>query len=376
MKYIRRFLVLFLVVILGLAFNIGISKAEEPTVYKIGAILPLTGTLSEIGENAKKGILLALAEANKQYKAKGIEFEVLLEDTKTSPKDAVNALNKLINVDRVGFVIGPISSGATLAVAPIAESNGVILISPGASSPELSEAGDYIFRTWHSTSYEGRMFAEHLHKTLRTKSIGVLFINNEYGIGLLDEFTKTFKSLDGKILFQEAFQQNRSDFRPILSKIKPISKQVDGIYIIGYHNETGALLRQSKEMMINARFFCSDANQDPKLIEIAGSAAEGLIYPHAKKPDITIPYVSDFQSGYRKKFGEEYGTTSDTAYDAFNLLSLAILRYGYNPLLAKTFLLNTKGYNGASGTISFDSHGDVLKEFEIKTVKNGKFVIY
>jgi len=376
MKHVRRFLVVCLIIFFGFVFNVGMSKVNKPEAYKIGAILPLTGSLSEIGENAKKGILLALAEANKQYKAKGIEFEVLLEDTKTSPKDAVNALNKLINVDKVGFVIGPISSGATLAVAPIAESNRVILISPGASSPKLSEAGDYIFRTWHSTSYEGRIFAEYLHKTLRTKTIGVLFINNEYGIGLLDEFTKTFKSLGGKILFEEAFQQNLSDFRPILTKIKPITKQVDSIYIIGYHNETGALLKQSKEMMLNARFFCSDANQDPKLIEIAGSAAEGLIYPHAKKPDNTIPHVRDFQSSYRKKFAEEYGTTSDTAYDAFNLIVLAILKYGYNPLLAKTFLLNTNGYNGASGTISFDSHGDVLKEFEIKTVRNGKFVTY
>jgi branched-chain amino acid transport system substrate-binding protein len=370
---VRKSLVILCLLISLISNTTKIFAAET---YKVGVMLPLTGALAEIGHNSKDGILLALDKANKANKYQGKYFEVLLEDTKTSPKEAVNAFNKLINVDKVKFVVGPISSGETLAIAPLAEKNNIILISPGASSPKITEAGEYIFRTWHSTSDEGKYFADYLYNTLRISNLGILVINNEYGLGLLDEFEKSFKQTGGSISFQESFNQGQSDFRPILSKIKPHEKEVNGIYIIGYHNETGLLLKQARELKLNTRFFCSDGNQDPKLLEIAGSSAEGLIYPHAKRPDIVLREVRDFQDEYKGKFGKEYGTTSDTAYDAFNLLVLGIMNKGYNPSLVKDFLTNVKDYSGASGKISIDKYGDIHKEFEIKTIKDGNFVTY
>lgn len=377
MKYFKILSVLFLAVILiGSLFLINGYAEKEPETIKIGVILPLTGTLSEVGENAKNGILLALEEANERYKSKGEKFEILLEDGKANPKDAVNAFNKLVNIDRVKFVIGEIASGATLAMAPIAEGNKILLISPGASSPKLSNAGEYIFRTWHTTSYEGDFFARYLREMHNVKTVGILFVNNEYGVGIVNQFSETFKSKGATILFKECFDQNQTNFRSVLSKVKKLAKQVDGVYLVSYYKQAGLLIKQARELKINADFFCSDAIQDPKLIEIAGKAVEGIIYPHAKTPDLTNPIVKKFQTKYKDNFGKEYGPTSDTAYDAFRLLITAINEKGYNSSLVKDYLLNVVGFDGASGKIAFDENGDVLKEMEIKTVTNGNFVIY
>lgn len=374
MKLFRVSLVAILAVILvGSLFLINGCKKKEPEVIKIGAILPLTGNLSEVGENAKNGILLALEDSNEKYKANGKNFKILIEDSKTNPKDAVNAFNKLVNIDKVKFIIGEISSSATLAIASIAEQNKILVISPGASSPKLTESGEYIFRTWHSTAYEGDYFAKFLYKGPNVKKVGILFINNEYGVGIKDKFSETFESAGGRILFVESFEQNQTDFRPILTKIKELSKQVDGIYLVSYYKEAGLLIKQARELKINNNFFCSDAIQDQKLIEIGGKAVEGLIYPHAKTPDTLV--AKSFQSKHEGRFGKKYGPTSDTAYDAFSLIASAINEVGYNTLAVKDFLLNIKDFDSASGKITFDKNGDVLKEMEIKTIRNGKFEV-
>lgn len=377
MKAFKRLQIQFLLVfVLGSLFLINGCTKKEPETIKIGVILPLTGNLSEVGENAKNGILLGLEEANEQYKTSDRKVKILLEDGKANPKDTVNAFNKLIYIDKVKFVIGEISSGATLAIAPIAEQNKILLISPGASTPKLSDAGEYIFRTWHSTSYEGKYFAKYLYEEHLVKTIGILFINNEYGVGIVTRFSETFELGGGKVLFKESFDQNQTNFRPVLSKVKELAKRVEGIYLVSYYKEAGLLIKQLREMKINSNLFCSDAIQDPKLIEIAGKAAEGLIYPHAKTPDSTNPVVKNFQIKYKEKFGKEYGPTSDTAYDAFKLLVTAINKVGYNTLLVKDYLLNIMDFDGVSGQIAFDKNGDVLKEMEIKTVKNGNFMVY
>jgi branched-chain amino acid transport system substrate-binding protein len=362
-------------IVLALLLVNGCEK-KEPETIKIGAILPLTGQLSEVGENAKNGILLALDEVNEKLKTEEKEFKIITEDSKTNPKDAVAAFNKLINIDKIDFVIGEIASGPTLAIASIAEQNKKILISPGASSPKISNAGEYVFRTWHSTAYEGSFFAKYLNEVHNVKKIGILYINNDYGIGIVDKFTEVFKSTGGDIIFMESFEQNQSNFRPVLNKVIKLSKMVDGIYLVSYYIEAGILIKQARELEISSNFFCSDAIQDPKLIEIAGNAVENIIYPHAKAPNTNNPVIKNFQAKYKMKYGKEYGPTSDTAYDAFNLLSLAIENVGYNSSLVKDYLLDIKKFNGASGQITFDKNGDVLKEMDIKTVRNGKFELY
>ncbi len=130
------------------------SKKPETKEIKIGAVLPLTGSEGIWGENAKMGIEIALAEINSSGGVKGKSVRLIYEDSQSLPSNAVSALQKLISTDKVCVVIGDIASSSVLAMAPIVEKEHVVLLSPGASNPDISKSGDYIFRNWQSDALE------------------------------------------------------------------------------------------------------------------------------------------------------------------------------------------------------------------------------
>jgi len=140
-------LLVIIVVIIGIWYGVSRKPAEEEPI-KIGAVLPLTGTESSWGADAKEGIELAVEEINSRGGIKNKKIEIIYEDGQCKPEPAVTAAQKLINVDRVSVIIGEICSSATLAIAPITETAKVVLISPGSASPKITEAGDFIFRNW------------------------------------------------------------------------------------------------------------------------------------------------------------------------------------------------------------------------------------
>ncbi len=184
------------IVLIALLFCPSGCKKEEPQAkeIKIGAILPLTGSAAPYGENAKRGIELALTEINAAGGIQGSRIRVLFEDSRTDPKEAVSALNKLYSTHGVRYIIGDINSSGVLAMAPIAEKNKIILLSPGASNPKISDAGEYIFRNWHSDALEGQVDAEHAYSKMNWRTAAVLYVDAAYGVGLAETFRKVSSS--------------------------------------------------------------------------------------------------------------------------------------------------------------------------------------
>jgi branched-chain amino acid transport system substrate-binding protein len=169
-------------------------QPDQPDTVTIGAILPLTGSAAPYGKNARRGIELALEEINANGGVNGKKVKVLYEDSKTEPKEAVSALRKLHSSSGVKFIIGDINSTGVLAMAPIAVRERILLLSPGASNPKISDAGDYIFRNWHSDALEGQVDADHAYSTLGWREAAVLYVNAAYGAGLAETFRDRWRT--------------------------------------------------------------------------------------------------------------------------------------------------------------------------------------
>jgi len=346
-------------------------QRNHPKAIKIGAILPLTGSAAPYGQNAKNGIDLALEEVNAKGGIRGTRVDILYEDSKTEPKEAVSALQKLNSVDGIRYIIGDINSTGVLAMAPIAERNKILLLSPGASNPKISDAGEYIFRNWHSDALEGQVDAQYAHNTMKWKDAAVLYVNAAYGAGLAETFRDVFRTLGGEIVAYEAYPQDATNMREQISKI--LAVKPDGLYLPGWPKEMAVALKQLKEQGSNLPVLSAQGFDDPSILELAGSAAEGVVFSVPENPDPEDPLVKSFNEKYEARYREKPGVCSAAGYDALRIYVHAVEKAGDNPERVREVMATLKDFPGADGPITFDEHGDLLKPFTFRVVTHGKF---
>lgn len=363
--------VLLIAVIVVLFVKTQNQQVEKADSITIGAILPLTGSAAPYGQNAQRGIDLAVSEINAGDGISGKKVIVLYEDSKTEPKEAVAALQKLFNSNGVRYVIGDINSTGLLAMAPIAERNKILLLSPGASNPKVSDAGDYIFRNWHSDALEGQVDAEYAFLSMKWKTAAVLYVNAAYGAGLAETFKKVFEKQGGRVVAYEAYAQDATNMREQISKI--IAVQPDGLYLPGWPKEMSVALKQLKELGSNIPVLSAQGFDDPSILRLAGDAAEGVIFSVPQQPDPNDETVKSFLEKYKTTYNREPGVCSASGYDALMIYAEAINEVGDDPENVQGFMAELKGFSGADGPVSFDKYGDLLKPFVFKKVYKGKF---
>lgn len=345
-------------------------KKEEPKEIKIGATLPLSGDAAVWGNNTREGIELAVEEINSAGGVLGKKIKVVYEDTQALPDKGVSAYRKLTKVDKVPTIIDDSVSSVTLAMAPLAQKDNVVILATGATAPKISEAGKYIFRIWNSDAYEGEVAAQYACTTLNLRKVAILFINNDYGKGLEGVFKTEFARFGGEIVTSESFEQNSTDMRSQVTKIKNSSP--DGLYIIGYPKETPIALRQIKELGLKAKLIGTVAMNDPKLIETAGDSVEGLIFPYPRDP--SGQHVEQFGIKFNNKYDKDPGITADVGYDAVKMIVKAIeLAKDYSGEDIRKGLNMLKNFPGVSGVMTFDENGDVHKPMGMKIVTAGEF---
>jgi len=346
----------------------GCSQNEEK-VIKIGAVLPLTGDAAEYGNNDKSGIDLAVEQLNNAGGIEGKKLVVVYEDCGMEPKLAVAAINKL-GMQKVPAVIDDAISSIALAMVPVANVNKQAIISTGASNPSLSGISPYFFRIWNSDAEEGVFAARYTFGELGAKNIAVLYINNDYGLGLSKVFSDELTKLGGKIVATESFEKDAKEFRGQVTKIK--KKSPDAIYLVGYAAQTGIAAKQMREQGLNASIIGTVAMEDPQFVKLAGKASESVLYPFPKQP--TGEAVTKFKEAFKQKYGKEPGLLCDCGYDAANLFILALKQGARSGPEIREKLSLVKNYHGASGEISFDEKGDVHKPMIMKIIKSGQFV--
>lgn len=349
-------------------------QAKKDTM-KIGAVLPLSGDAAQWGVAAKQGIQIAVDEVNANGGIDGQNVVVIFEDSQLQPRVGSQAMQKLSTVDKVPAVIGAISSSVTLAMAPIAERNQVVLISPASTSHDISDAGDFVFRTIPADIYEGGYLGNYSKSQLGFNRVAIIAVNAAGTEGMAEAFRDAFTKSGGEITVFELVPQGATDFRATVSKA--IATRPEAAYVVGFPLETGHLIKQLKELGYSGQVLSAQPAEDPEVRNIAGSAAEGIVFTTTTIDEESgTAATKSFTTAYRKRFGKSPGIFSYEAYDAAQLILAAIKESGASGPSIRDFLYSVKDYEGASGKFSFNENGDVDKSIRIVTVNAGQVISY
>lgn len=370
----KNFIALGMIAVIVIGMISCVEKKSDE--IKIGVVLPLSNSeISVRGKRTLQGIELAVNQYQKENQNTKIKLHV--EDSEADPTKGVSAINKLIFQDGIKYILGDLTSSVTLAMAPIAEKNKVIILAPGASNPNIRNAGDYIFRNWTSDDFEGSVSATYIHQRLGWKNLIILYINNDYGIGLSNVFDDKFKKLGGHVIAKERFTSGQTDFKTLFSRlnINKIPKDsIDAIYIAGEPKEMGYIIKRMKELNINLPIFSNSSVEESDFQTIAKNIFSNIYYttPVFNLKD-TTRIISNFVKDYIAKYQQTPDITSAHGFDAAILLLNAIDQADMNnTTTTKTNLYNTKNFEGITGLISFDSLGDVIKPVAVKHLYGGK----
>lgn len=343
---------------------------------RIGAILPLSGAGSIYGQMAKKGMDLAVDEINAQGGVRGRPLAILYRDSRGLPSAGVEAATQLIDGEGVSAIIGDLLSEVTLEVAPLAEKRQVVLLSPAASAPRLTQAGLYFFRNYPSDALEGALLAQFASEKLRLLDLVVVAVANAYGQGLKESFLRYYTGPNREVHKVINFPEGSPDLASIAAQVEEVHP--DGIYLIACAPDRQRILQELRQRPgVTARIL---GTRDSRDIILAGaSLVEGMIFPLDEyDPESPDPAAQDFVSKYRQKYNDEVpGLWAAQAYDATRLLAMAMDQaggtYGQDVQIK---LSSIKGFRGATGATDPDANGDVARYPKIFIVQNGAFVPY
>jgi branched-chain amino acid transport system substrate-binding protein len=347
------------------------AVAVENEPITIGAVLPLTGEAAHWGIPPRHAAEFAIEEINAAGGTGGRTLKLALEDDRCRPADGVAAFNRIMAAATPPVVLGAVCSGVTLAMAPLAVQSKTVLISPASTSPKITNAGDFIFRVIPSAGLRGRLLADYLYNDKGLRNVAALYINNEGGIGGRDTFAAPFTQLGGAVVVEESYAQGTTDIRAQLTRIK--ASNADGVVVGSYPSDTVLVLQQARELRLRQPlFFQTEAVENPDVLREAGEAANGAVYILSAPASGEAP--KKFAAAYAAKFGNRPELFAAEAYDIVRLVAGAIAAGKDRPVSGVSIrdaLRQTRGYAGASGTITFDEHGDVIKPFAIRTIELG-----
>lgn len=350
----------------------GGNISEEKT-YKFGMIAPLTGDGAAYGVPMQNAAKLVIKQWNATGGIQGKRVEMVYEDGQCDGKSAGSAGQKLINTDKVKVIIGGLCSSETLAVAPFAEQAKVLVISPGSSSPKISTAGDYIFRTYPSDLGKGRMVAK-IALNKGYKKMGVISEQSDYALGLKDAFVEAYSAGGGEAVV-ETYTSDSTDLRTQLVKLK--EAKVDALFVNPQTPNKGLLVfQQMKEIKWKLPLFAQDVlANDKDTLTKEKDFVEGMIASDVMVRD-TDDGVVKFRADYKAEYQADpnFEIFADATVDALMMVKEGIEKVGHDADKLKGYLYGLKDYKGLMGTYSFDMNGDPTVEFSALMIKDGKLI--
>lgn len=369
MKWLTHTLKLLMITI-GLIIVFSCSSNEK---IKVGVISPFSGDGAIYGQHLKNGFTIALEKLEKENQDFISKLELIYEDDELDSKKAVNAFNKLINVDKVNVVIGAFTSNTTLAIAPLAEKNKILLVTPTATNYKIKNAGDYIYRVCPSDAQQGSLLASYAIDSLSAKTVSILYMNTDYGAGLKETFENTFNALGGEVLSSDGFPQNATRFQSELTKIRKLSPDI--IFMPSNWSEAANAVNQVKELNITTQILCTDGTFEEDFLNLTKGASEGILITSFEwGVGKSILPADEFKNAFKEKFNEEPGGYAALCYDALLVVSEALMKSDYENVKSIKESLDKVKLLGATGSNNFDEFGEVNKDFSIYRVVNNKFV--
>ncbi len=370
-KWFVALVILSLVVVLA-----GGCAQGKPKSYKIGIFSPTTGFAAADGTSALHGAELAVKYINDHGGVKGVPLELVHYDDAAKPDQAVNVAHKLIEQDKVIAAVSGSYSGATRAASPVFQEAGIPMISAYAIHPEITKTGDKIWRVGTLAVVEGRVGGALAVDKLGAKRIALLTIDNDFGVSLAESFKEYVTAKGAEIVFEEKYPLGEKEFRPILNRIKEANPDV--VYASGYYNEAANIVRQAKEVGLNATIIGQEGYDSPKFLELAGDAAEGVIITTDLNRDSDREITKWFINTYKETYGIDADMVGASAFDAVMVLAYALEKGGTKPDQIVKALGELKNFeNAATGPfLRFTEGREVMRPVTAQIVKGGAFHFY
>jgi len=351
------------------------QKSQEPISnepIKIGVITILSGNLAFLGENIVKSAELAVEDLQKD----GVEIQLIIEDVgglAGQGVEAVSALQKLVQIDNIRYIIDGMTSDGTMAVAPLVDEYKVVMITPLTGGENIDNAAEYLFRNGPSDIIAGTKPAEQLYNKFGYKKVAVLTDNAEYTLDIVKHFIKNY---EGDVVVDETITPDNNDYRTELAKVK--GSDAEAIFV---NTATGVsaqyIIKQAGELGIDIPIFANFIAYGPDLIKVAGSYAEN-VYIYDPELNEESRDVKSFIERYNEKNGFEPPIKfhSTGTYDAVSMGVEAIKAVGNDGKKIHDYLLeNIKNWKGFNGKVTFDEKGNSGCGFVLKQVKNGELVL-
>jgi branched-chain amino acid transport system substrate-binding protein len=352
---------------------IALRLAGDDTI-KIGEFASLTGREAVYGQTAHKGTLLAIEEVNAAGGVLGRQLELLTEDDQSKSGEAATVVKKLIARDKVIALLGEITSGRTLEAAPICQNAKIPLISPGATAPEVTAKGNYIFRVCFIDPFQGTVMAKFARDSLKIRRVAVLSsVSSAQSVGLAKFFRERFTDGGGTVVLEQKYAEGDKDFRAQLTAIR--AAEVEGVYVPGYYAEAALISKQARDLGLTVPLLGVDGWESPELVSVGGPAVEGAYLSTHYSPENQSPGVVAFNERYRRRWGGDSNALSALGYDSAMVLVDALRRAGTTDgAKLRDTLAATRDFAGATGLITFDAQRNPTKSAVVLTVKHGRFV--
>jgi len=349
------------------------EEAEMPEAYKVGFVNHLTGDAAVYGQSMKMGTELAVEVINAAGGINGVPVEVVFEDDRLSAAGAQTAFLKLVETDKVPVILGSSSSTISLSICPKSQEKQVVQVSQVSTAPSLKDCGKYFFSVMASDTAQGPEWVK-VAEYLGVKEAAVMYINNDYGIGVKDTFVEAFEAAGGKLLIVQPFELGGKDFRTEVLKVKDTNPQV--VFIVDHVAESSIVFKQAMELGLETQWVTDVSIVSAEVPQLAGKeATEGIIGLRAGSSQ--TPEYKAFQEAFVKKFEKEPTIWADFAYDAMMIVAKAIEKGGYtSDGIQKAMFEVAESYAGPSGAKKFDEYGISQGSYEWVIVKDGEWVLY
>jgi branched-chain amino acid transport system substrate-binding protein len=348
------------------------AKVLEP--IRIGVAGSHSGDLASFGIPAKRAAELVVAKRNAMAGINGRKIELVVEDDVCKPEIATNTATKLVT-DKVHVVLGHICSGATKAALGIYKAENIVVMSPSATNPALTQSGDYpnFFRTIASDDEQARLEVDFALNTLKLKKIAVLHDKGDYGKGLA-EYAKSFLEDDprAQLVLYEGITPGAVDYSAVVQKIK--RSRAQAVIFGGYHPEASKIITQMRKRGMKTIFISDDGVKDDTFIKVAGKYAEGA-YATGPQDTSSNPLTIEATQAHKERYGEDFGAFFLNSYSATLALINALEKSCSTDYDDIVNALRTEYVATPVGIIRFDERGDAIGVgFSVYQVINGVYV--
>ncbi|MBZ0218629.1 MAG: ABC transporter substrate-binding protein [Fimbriimonadaceae bacterium] len=361
----------FRIAVLAMVASLVAVAAVAAESIKIGFNVPQTGFAAADGNSALTGAQLAVEQVNAAGGVLGRQLELVVYDDQASPKESAPIATRLTTLDKVVAGVSGSYSGATRAAAAVFQAAGIPYISAYAVHPDITRSGDYVYRTSFVGVVQGRAGAKLVGEVLGLKRVVIVTLQNDFGQSLTAGFKEMADKYGIEIVGEYEYSIKDRQFGPIVSSIK--ADAPDAIYASGYFFTAGPMVSQLRAGGVDATVIGQEGYDSQKFIEIAGAASEGVIITTSLDRDSSNEVTQNFIKAFEAKAGFKADMVAASGHTAILVLAAAIEKAGSTDADAIRDALKSVSVDAATGTISFNSLGEVMKDVQIQIVRDGNW---